>query len=553
MKSCAKWKSAAAAVACAVLPVGCTARDQERPIAAVTSLPALEAESTGWVPERPGLHPVALPDMAQVGESVREQIRARYRALTEGAWRSNSRAIELGDAYGEMGKLFMAANYPDAAEASLLNAHTLVTSEFRWVYYLGHLYRMTGKVSKSVEFFELAMQIRPEDVSTLVWLGETYLSQGRTEAAAPLFARALSLDPDSLSAKFGLGRTALAQQDYRRAVKYLEEVLVQDSQAAAVHYPLSLAYRAQGQSEKADAHLRLRRDHEILPADPLIVELEQLLQSPQAYETRGIRALSSGDWTSAAEHFRKGLELAPANPSLRHRLGTALFMAGDASGARDQFEQSLQASPQFARAHYSLGVLLAEERRHAEAIEHLSVALTTEPKYAEARLALATSLRRVGRPKESLPHYEQLFASRSQLSEALFGYAMALVQLRRYQDARDQLEKGLKAFPDEDVFPHALARLLAAAPDDSVRDGAQALTLARELIKKKRGIELGETLAMALAEVDRYDEAATVQRELMKSAAEARANRVVRRLEENLRLYERRKACRMPWTEGQLP
>ena len=51
------------------------------------------------------------------------------------------------------------------------------------------------------------------------------------------------------------------------------------------------------------------------------------------------------------------------------------------------------------------------------------------------------------------------------------------------------------------IFPHGLARLLATSPDDHVRDGQRAMTLVQDLVKQGRTLELGETLAMALAEL----------------------------------------------------
>ena len=62
-----------------------------------------------------------------------------------------------------------------------------------------------------------------------------------------------------------------------RAAEYLEDVLRRDPEAAGAHYPLGLAYQGLGDSKKAEAQLRQRKNHEILPADPLIVDLEELL------------------------------------------------------------------------------------------------------------------------------------------------------------------------------------------------------------------------------------------------------------------------------------
>jgi len=347
---------------------------------------------------------------------------------------------------------------------------------------------------------------------------------------------------------------ALAEQQYARAIEHLEAVLRQDAQAAAVHYPLAMAYRAIGDTKRAEIHLRLREDRQVLPADPLIVELESLLESPQTYESRGIQALDDKDWPGAAALFRKGLELDPDHAALRHRLGTALYMMGDVRGAQDQFERVVRTSPGNQLAQYSLGVLLQAQGRHAEAIEHFSIALNTKANYTDARLRLANSLRHVGRAADALPHYDQVLVETPDNTEARFNRAMAFVQLHRYRDARKALSDAMKAHPDQPLFAHGLARLLAAAPDATVRDGPQAIALVRMLLQKEqRTLDLGETFAMALAASGRFDEAASVQRDLLKGAANNSLHAVIARLAHNLGRYERREPCVTPWTAEELP
>src|SRR5437016_13732239 len=97
---------------------------------------------------------------------------------------------------------------------------------------------------------------------------------------------------------------------------------------------------------------------------------------------RGGRELESGNWSAAAEDFRKGLALNPDDPSLRHRLGTALYQLGDAAGAVEQFREAIRTSPEFAKAHFSLGVVMEAESRHREAIESFSNALKYDTGYS---------------------------------------------------------------------------------------------------------------------------------------------------------------------------
>jgi tetratricopeptide (TPR) repeat protein len=498
------------------------------------------------------LQQVTLPDLSKLSPSVQSQIRARDSALTAKLAARATPPGELAAAFGEMGRLLMAAQ-SDAAEPYFINAQALDPRDRRWPYYLAHLARRKGDLPRAASLFERVLELQPDEIAAAFWLGDIYLAQGNPDAAEPRFLAVLERQPNSLSARFGLGRTALARQQYRRAVEYLEDVLSRDPQAAGAHYPLALAYSGLGDARNAEHHLKQRREHDILPADPLMVEIDGLLESAQTFEAIGIRALDRQDWNEAAAQFRRGLGLEPENASLRHRLGTALFMKGERAAARAEFERILSTSPEFARAHYSLGVLEAGEGRHAEAVQYYAAALRHQPDYVEARLRWAASLRALQRPGESLDQYDRVLAVNPANVEARIGEALALVQLRRYADARDRLAEAVNAYPQERAYAHALARLLAAAPDDRVRNGSRALALVQEVLRNQQPTpDVGETMAMALAEMGRYPEAIAIQKDLIAGGQKAGAREIVRRLQNNLQRYERGEPCRTPWSEEEL-
>ena len=98
-----------------------------------------------------------------------------------------------------------------------------------------------------------------------------------------------------------------------------------------------------------------------------------------------------------------------------------------------------------------------------------------------------------------------------------------------------------------------MARLLAAAPDDRVRDGKAALSIVEQLVKIEKTPALGETMAMTLAELGRYPEAISWQREAIAAAKQAGRSEMTAGMAENLKLYERRQPCRTPWRQRPCP
>ena len=499
-----------------------------------------------------GLQPVALPDMSQMDGPARSQMQARQAAL-QAALSNQASDQDLAREYGETGKLLMAATDLERAEPCLLNAQALAPADPRWPYYLGHGYRVRGPLPKAIESFEHVLRLRPYDFAALVWLGEMHLLEGRAEAAAPLFAKALARDPRSAAALFGAGRAALAARDYAASATYLEQTLAREPRATAAHYPLAMAYRSLGDLAKAEAHLKLQGKDDPRPPDPLMAEIDTLIQTPEAYNVRGGQALDAGQWAQAAESFRKGLEINPGDVSLRHRLGTALAQMGDKAGAAAQFEEVIRRDPAHARAHFSLGVLLNEAGQYDQAIARFQSAIQHEPGYVQARVQLAGVLARVGRPGEAVAEYARALEADPSQTEALYGRGMAFVRLRRYREARDSFADGVVRFPDQPLFKLALARLLAAAPDDRIRDGRRAMAIVDELMRGPQSIELAETAAMGLAEMGRFDQAVDAQRSVVEAARSNNLPPVVRRATENLALYEKREPSRRPFADDELP
>lgn len=493
------------------------------------------------------LLPVTLPDLSRLEESVQAQLRERYAALTAKRNDPRTPGRDLATEYGEMGKLLLAAELFDPAEAALLNAQALAADTMTWSYYLGHLYRKKGDIPKATVAFERSLRLSPSDVPTMTWLGEAALDQGKPDTAEPLFAKAVSLEPRSAAAHYGLGRSALGRKDFGGAARHLEEALALDGKASVIHYSLAMAYRGLGDQQRAESHLQQRGTLQTKP-DPLMKALDELLNSALTYERNADVAGSRGEWSEAVEYLRKAVALAPTRASPHHKLGTALFYLKDRRGAADEFQEALRLSPDFSAAHYALGVLHDEAGAYQQAISSFSAALALEPGNLDARLGLANAMRRSGQLGRSLSEYERILKVDSGAVAARFGYAAALVRLNRYRDAGNWFSEAMTSYPNELAFARAAARILAAAPDSSVRDGTRAMTIVRALQSRQPAtIELAEIMAMAAAETGQYGDAVRWQGQAIEAAVGGGRQDLAERMAGNLKLYEQGRPCRMPW------
>jgi tetratricopeptide (TPR) repeat protein len=410
------------------------------------------------VPQVP-VQSIILSDLSSLEASVQAQIRDRYARLVEKLQNPAAMSGELAAAYGDLGRLLMAVRFDEQAVSCYLHAQAAAPNDMRWPYFLGHAYLRKGDRDRAAVSFARASRLAPSNLNALIWLGATDLDNAHPDEAQAAFVRAVALQPQSAAALFGAGRAALASRAYAQAVQYLEGVLAIDPRASAVHYPLAMAYRALGALQKADAHLRQRGDGTPELDDPLMQPDDDVLDSAVGFEHRGMQALKRADFVDAIAEFHRGLALKPDDVTLRYWLGAALYGSGDGAAAEKEFRAVVRRAPDGAKAHFSLGAIDDARGRHREAIEEYSAAVRADPTLPEARLRLADALRTSGQLQASLVHYGRAVESDPRLAEPWIGGAQALIELSRYEQAREWLSRARRVHPERKDLAELEARL----------------------------------------------------------------------------------------------
>jgi tetratricopeptide (TPR) repeat protein len=494
---------------------------------------------------------VPLPDLRGAAPSVREQIETRHAEVTAEAANPATPRDRLAASFGELGQVLLAAGLPEAAEPALRNAEALAPAEAKWTYYRGEAHRRRSDLAAAADAFAQVLRTQPAYNAAAIALAEIHLSDNDPAAADAVLRPLLARQPSHAAALGVLGRTQIARREYRLAIDSLERALAADPTATGLHYPLSLAYRASGDTAAADRHLARRGSTMPRLDDPWMQELTQVLESGAAFDRLSRAALARGDWTGALAHARRGLAVAGDNPTLtaalQHRIGTALAQTGDRREALRAFDASVKTSPGFAPGHYSRGLMLMAAGRTDAAVDAFRQAVRHQPSYVEARVALGDVLRQVGRAGEALEHYRAALGMGPAAPAPRFGEALALAALGRYAEARDRLTAAASDFPGDPNFVVALARILAAAPAAALRDGGRARALVEPLVQARPTFESVEALAMALAELGRFEDAAALQQEAIAEAQRTGETATAARLRERLRGYERRQPARDPW------
>ncbi len=522
---------AALAVLCA-LPVSAAAQEADAP---PTETPPAAAPAPHPADQ---LRPVPHPDLANLDPQVAAQLGKMRDILQAILDESRSDPQALHDTYSELGQLYHAYDFLEAAEVCYLNATRIRPRSFDPIYLRAVLLQQSGRLADAEAVFQTAREQRPNDLAIIVRMGEVYLALNQPEIAIQAFRYALELDPGCAAARAGLGEIALAEGRHQEAVDELEFVLERVPAANRLHYPLALAYRGLGDRDQARQHLAQRGTVGVKPPDPLVEGLQDLKQGERVHLLRGRMAFGAGRYREAAEAFAAAVEALPESARARVNLGTTLGLLGDSEAAKAQYREALKLAPDNPTAHFNLGSLLAREGTATEAVRHLRLAVAVDEDDPGARVELARVLKQSGQPAEARQHYARAVELDPLNEEARLGEAVILVDEGRYAEARERLEEAVTTLPEQGRIALALARLLAGSPDLAIRNGELAVNLAQRVYAAAPTAAHAATVAMALAELGRCDEAASWQRQLVAAAEEAGAAEQARQLAETLRRYE---------------
>lgn len=512
-------------------------------LAATLLAAALPLAASGL--EAPAVRP---PDLSGLEPAVAEQIGQMQRALTDELAKPKPESREVAAAYGELGQVYLAYGWNDAAADCFRLAAQRDGGEVSWTYLLGAAEQAAGRLDSAAAAFAHALDLSPAAGVAAIHLAEIRLLQGRPDEAEAALKPALTVRALSPAAHSLLGQAALARHDFKAAVEHLTAALADVPDANRLHHPLALAYRGLGDRAKAEEHLAQAGQVGLKPPDPLLDAVAALKTGERLALMSGKTAARAGRFADAAQEFRRALASRPESVEARVNLGAMLANLGDRAGAVEQFREALKRDPGNATSHFNLASLQAQQAEgpaRQEALTHVEAALVARPQDAEAHRLRAQLLRDAGRLEDALQEYARAIELAPGDEAARLGEAETLVRLARYSEARKKLDEGLIQIPGSGLLSHALARLLAACPDISVRDGKRALELAVAVWNARPAAAHAETLALALAETGQCDEAGKWQQKAIEEARREGLEGRIEGLTRKLAVYAKGAPCRL--------
>jgi len=488
--------------------------------------------------------------------------------------------VRLGDVQYQMKNLTAAREIYE----EVLAAQPASAAAF---YGLGRLASLQGDYATAIENFEVALELQPSANSIHHPLGMAFRQQGDLEAARSHLAlnrggRLRIEDPlmdelgsllQSSQMYFDAGVDAMRRADYETALRSFSIARDLKPDDYLTPYNVALALLSLGQEDEAVGWMQTS------------VSLNPDFRDGQF--NLAMMLANRGNLEGAASHFRDAHRIDPEDAEAHLQWATALGLTGQKEQAMTELRALLAIHPLHGEALQNLGILLIQQQRVSESVEvferltqveedpvaqleahlrlatieaergreevalnHYQAAIALDDTSLDAHLGLAAALGRGGQFAAAAAEYDRVVALDPNRQDAYFGRVTSLILGEQYREAVTALEE-VMALPTAPLaFQHVLAQLLAGCPDPEVRDGQRALALAQEVFQREQTLDHAETVAMALAESGRFEEAVDLQSQVVAEANRAGLADVAARARGRLAKYQQGEPVRAPWLGG---
>jgi tetratricopeptide (TPR) repeat protein len=261
-----------------------------------------------------------------------------------------------------------------------------------------------------------------------------------------------------------------------------------------------------------------------------------------------LTVMRNREYSSAIRLWAGNVAARPDYARPRNNLGLELARTGQLDAAISQLQRAIALKPGYVTAHYNLGKTLLEAGKPAEARQQLETALGLAPDDPRTHTELGRTFQKFGDHKSAAAHFANAARLNQGDANAWLAFASSLLDNRRYADVARVLDQALRPHSDSPELMRALSVILAAAPDEQVRNPARALELARRTVEMTRRSDSAclDTLGMAQAANGDFDSAIkTTEQAIVRAREQNSPPDVISPMEARILRYRERQAWRL--------
>lgn len=329
-----------------------------------------------------------------------------------------------------------------------------------------------GDYAQAADMFQKALAKDDENSEYMINLGMAYIALGQYEDALMSFDQAISHTNRSELlelAKRGSGIVYLSSGHYTKAADLFNEALSYGPDNYGETEIDILYYLAEAQDGAGDT----------MAAAESYSRIIEYQEDANAYMLRGLAYQSCGDNVKAEEDLKTALNMSKKNYKIYLALYEVLTAQNKTDEAAQVLDEALNLGGKTGEDYSNRGIVYMYQEDYVNASDAFNTAL--EKGYNNAYLGLAESLMRQKDFEGAAQQYENYIAVDTTNAIAYNQYGLCLMELERYEEARQIFETGIAL---NDRLVDKELRYNEAVALEYLNDWEAAYTKMQEFVEK---------------------------------------------------------------------
>jgi tetratricopeptide (TPR) repeat protein len=390
-------------------------------------------------------------------------------------WIETKENTESTEHWGKLGMNLYIHGYKIQSVPVFKKASSLNEKDFRWVYFCA--IALDDIYSEEADYwFELGRPLKPNFPPLCIKLGNRYLVAGEIDKATELYNEAITSWINVPHAHVGLAKIAIATNELDTAQVHLHKALDIAPSYREAHVLLADIYRRRGEKSIAEEAFRKieRLPKKLDLKDPLFDQMVNEGVSSFWHQVRGDNYLNSGRLEKAVVEFKRVIEIKP-HSSFYNNLGNVYQKQKKYNLALEQYQLALQMDSLNTDALNNMGVVYYKTGDIIMAISFVMQALEIDAEFKDGYLNLGTFYKQLNQRSKSIQTFKN----------------------------------GMTLAPNDLRFSYQLSWLLSTAPEAHLRNGKEALRLAKYVCDETNYTTPStlDLLSAAFAESGQFDKA----------------------------------------------
>jgi tetratricopeptide (TPR) repeat protein len=293
-----------------------------------------------------------------------------------------------------------------------------------------------NNTSKAEKFYKKILEFKPDDLEVHALLADIYTKQRDYSSAITTFKKIIEINAGNDAAQLGLGNVYIRMMNWKEAIAPLEKAVELNPENKDAYFQIALAHQELREFDKAVEAFK-----KFIATNP---------QQPfEAYSRLGLSQMELEQYADAVISFQEALKGSPEDVNITYKMAQSYEKSGQLEQAAETYYKLAEISPKSARLYYNTVINMYNSAKMPEnAAAAARKMIELNPNDLDALFNLGFMLVQMNKYTEAIEVLDKVIALNPDMEYAHLNKGFSFYSLKQYSKAIEAYSETVELFPE---------------------------------------------------------------------------------------------------------